>query len=277
MLWLVLLAVIVFFGVQGGVWIILAVALLTQHELYTLFEKMGQSPNRKLGLISGSAIILGSYYLTNPIYPETLSAGVDIFVLSVILMSVSLLVRDIKKGAFTRFLPTLFGVLYVPFLLHFFVLLIKTSETVGMQEWQGMFLALWIVATSKFTDVGGLLFGLAFGRHKMAPTLSPGKTWEGAIGGILSSGLIGIALVKGFPQIAPESFNAIMAFSFAVLIAIASIASDLIESAIKRQAGVKDSGDRIPGIGGMFDLTDSLLLSAPLGYLLFKYILFQAS
>jgi phosphatidate cytidylyltransferase len=274
LLWSALLGIIYLFGVQGGVWIITVVGLLTQNELYGLFEKMGQKPNRLLGLVGGASILLGTYYLGEPGQIGALSVGSDIFVICLIVMSMSLLASDLRHGRSLSFLPTLFGLLYVPFMLHFFIVLIKGAVAVGFFEWQGMFLALWIVATAKFTDVGALLCGLAFGRHKMAPILSPGKTWEGAIGGILFSGVVGVLLIKGFPKIVPEGFTAVMAFSMAIFIAIAGIAADLIESAFKRQAGVKDSGSQIPGIGGVFDLTDSLILTAPLGYLFFKYFLF---
>jgi phosphatidate cytidylyltransferase len=86
--------------------------------------------------------------------------------------------------------------------------------------------------------------------------------------------LIGWLLVVLFHPIAPDNFAWWMSLLFAIPIGIASIASDLVESAFKRQANVKDSGKIIPGIGGIFDLTDSLILTAPLGYLLFKYALF---
>ena len=86
--------------------------------------------------------------------------------------------------------------------------------------------------------------------------------------------LIGIILVRLFPDHLPDGFSWWLAGLIAIPVAVAAIASDLVESAFKRQAGVKDSGKLIPGIGGAFDLADSLILSAPLGYLLFKYTLF---
>jgi phosphatidate cytidylyltransferase len=86
--------------------------------------------------------------------------------------------------------------------------------------------------------------------------------------------LIGIILMALFPDFLPDGFSWWLAALIAIPVAVASIASDLVESAFKRQAGVKDSGKLIPGIGGAFDLSDSLILSAPLGYLLFKYTLF---
>ena len=105
--------------------------------------------------------------------------------------------------------------------------------------------------------------------------ISPKKTYEGAIGGIVVSMLVGMILLGLFRSHAPEGFNLFLAAIIAIPISVASIASDLVESAFKRQAEVKDSGNIIPGIGGIFDLSDSLILTAPLGYLLFKYTLFS--
>ena len=104
--------------------------------------------------------------------------------------------------------------------------------------------------------------------------ISPKKTYEGALGGIIVSMLVGILLAGAFGHYTPEGFNLLVAALIAVPVSIASIASDLVESAFKRQAEVKDSGTIIPGIGGIFDLTDSLILTSPLGYRLFKDTLY---
>jgi phosphatidate cytidylyltransferase len=86
--------------------------------------------------------------------------------------------------------------------------------------------------------------------------------------------LIGVILIGFFQALVPEGFSWWLGALIAIPIGVASIASDLVESAFKRQADVKDSGKIIPGIGGIFDLTDSLILTAPLGYLFFKYFLY---
>ncbi len=113
----------------------------------------------------------------------------------------------------------------------------------------------------------------------MAPNISPKKTWEGAISGLVVSAGVGALLVRlgnlerfGHPYF-PDNFTPLRAALMTVPIAIASIISDLVESIIKRRAEVKDTGHLIPGIGGAFDLTDSLILAAPVGYLLFYFCL----
>jgi phosphatidate cytidylyltransferase len=127
-------------------------------------------------------------------------------------------------------------------------------------------MALWLVMTTKFTDMGALCCGLAFGKHKMAPILSPKKTWEGAVGGTLITIASSAAFAHGAQGQLPDDFTPTVAAMLALPVALASIFADLLESAFKRESGIKDSGRMVPGIGGVFDLTDSFMLSAPLAY-----------
>ena len=132
-----------------------------------------------------------------------------------------------------------------------------------------LLLCLWLIAVAKFCDVGALLTGMAFGRHPMAPHISPKKTWEGAVGGVLVSMGIGALVAWLARGQLPAHMTPLVAALIAAPIALVAIVSDLVESIIKRHAALKDSGGAIPGIGGVFDLSDSLLLTAPLGYFLF--------
>jgi len=103
----------------------------------------------------------------------------------------------------------------------------------------------------------------------MAPQISPKKTWEGAIGGVLMAMGVGALVAWLGRGHLPPNLTPPVAALLAAPIALVAIVSDLIESIIKRHAALKDSGGAIPGIGGVFDLSDSLLLTAPLGYFLF--------
>lgn len=270
-LWSVLGISLALFGVHAGVVIITVLALLTQLELYQLFEKMGLKPMKELGLACGFVITFGSYYLGG------LDAGYDLFLICFIVLTLTIIRMDLQAGRLTSFMPTLFGLLYVPFLLHFLIKIVKMSELsagfTGTGIGTGIFLTVWIVAVAKCADVGGLLVGMKIGKTPLS-IISPKKTYEGAAGGIVFSILIGLILLAIFHKHAPDGFTWWLSALIAIPISIASIASDLVESAFKRQAQVKDSGKLIPGIGGIFDLTDSLILTAPLGYLLFKYTLF---
>jgi len=113
-----------------------------------------------------------------------------------------------------------------------------------------------------FSDVGAYFFGKTFGKNKLARTISPGKTIEGAVGGVLSN-LIFIFILSEFYKI-----DLIMLACFATLVTILSIYGDIYQSFLKRQIKVKDSGSIIPGHGGFFDRLDGFCSAIPIAYLL---------
>src|SRR5690606_37421657 len=125
----------------------------------------------------------------------------------------------------------------------------------------------------KFADVGGLLVGMAIGRHKLAPNLSPKKTWEGVIGGICFSIIAGTVAVIALPEYFPTGLTPVFAALIAAPLAVVGISADLFESCLKREARVMDSGRIFPGIGGAFVLTDSVLLAAPVAFLCLRPLL----
>ncbi|QYY36933.1 phosphatidate cytidylyltransferase [Ruficoccus sp. ZRK36] len=252
-LWAVIIAVLVLFGADGGVLLLAALTALTQIEFYQLLEKMGYRPLKALGAGLGLVLVLGSYYLDG--------RPLDLLALAMIVLAFTLLVWPNIRQVF---LPTLFGLIYVPFMLQFYTLI--------MHDYGTVMVPIWIVAVSKFSDVGGLLVGMKFGKHKLCPHISPKKTIEGALGGVAVSALVGVLLLAGFPDQLPDGLTWLKAALIAAILGDLALVSDLIESILKRRAGVKDSGSAIPGIGGIFDLTDSLILTAPAGYLLFKYL-----
>ncbi|MFO7305258.1 MAG: phosphatidate cytidylyltransferase [Gammaproteobacteria bacterium] len=116
-----------------------------------------------------------------------------------------------------------------------------------------LFLVMLVVAA----DVGAYFVGRRFGRHKLAPRVSPGKTWEGVLGGFLCAGLVGLLGVFWF------SAPAARFLGLCFIVIVASIVGDLTESLFKRHAGVKDSGNWLPGHGGVLDRVDSMTAAAP--------------
>lgn len=128
-----------------------------------------------------------------------------------------------------------------------------------------------LLVTNKGSDVFAYVVGSLVGRHKMIPSVSPGKTWEGAIGGLVV-GTAGGALCLAGPTGAAILDPLLIAFSAAIT--IAAQMGDLVESAIKRWAGAKDSGSLLPGLGGALDVLDSFLLSIPATYLFLKMACF---
>lgn len=163
-----------------------------------------------------------------------------------------------------------FGWFYIIYLFSFVTRIIFHPWEAGKPE-VGMLYALFLVAATKFTDAGAYAFGSLFGKHKMIPHISPGKTWEGLIGAFV--GAIGAGMIT---KACTGETLVLLSMTEVVLvctgIAILTVAGDLAESLVKRCLGVKDSGHTLPGIGGAFDLTDSLLWTAPALYLYLIYV-----
>ncbi len=169
---------------------------------------------------------------------------------------------ELLKGAdFTRFAFTLLAFLYLPWSLGY-VLLLRETPDPGLGLWT---LSLPLVA-SFATDTGAYFAGRFFGRHKLAPEISPGKTLEGSMGGILFSFLALLAYTALVREVFP--FGLLELWLFSLLLSLAAQLGDLAESMLKRFAGVKDSGRFLPGHGGLLDRIDSLLFTFPLTYFL---------
>jgi phosphatidate cytidylyltransferase len=269
----VAIATLHYLGPPGGVWLIALLACATQSEFYRMLKRTGLDPFDRLGLTVGALIVLAPYYLEDSTHRSIQTT--DVLAVAVVLFALRILGEREPHNRMETLAATLFGVLYVPFMLQFLVRIIVLYD----DKYVGLALGLWLVAVAKFCDVGALLTGLAFGRHKMAPNISPKKTWEGAFGGLIVSAGIGALLARlghsgrlGGPYF-PDDFTPLRAALMAMPIAAAAITSDLVESIIKRRAEVKDTGQLIPGIGGAFDLSDSLILAAPIGYFLFYFCL----
>jgi len=131
----------------------------------------------------------------------------------------------------------------------------------------GMYSLLAIMSLIWMADMAAYFSGKTFGRHKLAPIISPGKTWEGAIGGTLVTLLYGCALFHYMPGLFLKNTGVLIIILILVLIIIMSILGDLFESLLKRQVGLKDSSNLLPGHGGILDRTDSLSSTLPLAAL----------
>lgn len=133
------------------------------------------------------------------------------------------------------------------------------------------------ILLTKIGDIGAYVVGtvsnklIKGGNHKMVPSISPGKSWEGAIGGLIVTVLLALAFHEWMPHVEIVGSLPVTVVT-GILMFFGSMAGDLMESALKRSAKVKDSGTTIPGIGGVFDLVDSLFVTAPLFYLIFIYL-----
>jgi phosphatidate cytidylyltransferase len=270
-LWLMVGLVIYGFGRYnvaqlGGFLVILALGLAAQYELYRILEQTGAKPRIGVGLLGGAVILIATFLSSSGIPPL-----LNYLALGWVLILLTLLLRPSENREWVLRFSTAFGVLYVPALLAFFVDFARWKTSGPDQDTNhGLWIALWVVAVTKFTDVGGLLFGVPFGRHKIAPNISPAKSLEGCLGGVALSVGVGVGLAALYTEAGILPFPLGKAALYALPLALLSVPSDLVESYLKRRAGVKDSGATIPGIGGALDLVDSLLLVAPVGYLIFR-------
>ena len=263
-LWLIVLSLLYFFGTDGAVWIVAGITVLTLREFYGLLKHMGYDPFDKLGMTLGAAVNLAPYYLSK--YGVQ---TIDLVAFAVIAFSIRILAERTAQSRVETLAASLFGLIYVPVMLQYFVRIVTTHTP---HEHTGLVLFLWVIAESKFCAVGALLTGLTIGKHKMAPVISPKKSWEGAVGGLLVSALVGAGLAACTRAYLPTNFTPLIAGLIALPLGALGIVADLIESIIKRRATIKDSGATIPGIGGMFDGTDSLILTAPAAFLAFRFL-----
>lgn len=171
---------------------------------------------------------------------------------------------------------TLFGILYVGLLWNFLTKLLlfgRPLEFAGGIYWPGRWLLLYAVFAAKFTDIGAYLVGCSCGRHKLIPRISPGKSWEGVFGGILVGTAVGAVYVWALREtFAPLGLTWVRAIPLGIALSICGVVGDLTESLFKRAASVKDSGGVIPGMGGLLDVLDSILFTAPAVYLFLRLV-----
>jgi phosphatidate cytidylyltransferase len=255
--------------------VIMGLAGLGLWEFYGLAEQGGLVCFKWLGVVGGVLLLLGTFLHVQGVLgiwdsPARVNDFETIFLIVFVL---GLCLRQFASGGNTAGLlaiaTTLFGLMYVPWLLNFLQKITYFPTLNG----PGTFYLLYFILVTKCSDIGAYCVGTLLGRHKLIPRVSPHKTWEGFGGAILFS--TGASLL--FAHFAgPErlvGMNPLHAITLGVLLSVAAVVGDLIESLFKREAGVKDSGRLLPGIGGILDLLDSLLFNAPLMYLYLRHVL----
>jgi phosphatidate cytidylyltransferase len=252
-------------GVRGLVFLIIVIGTMTQVEFYALLKKMGQRPLVATGEICGIFLMLATYFSAhgtgnarfNSILAPQLATHLTLAIATV--ASVVLLSRSLERVK-KCMISTAIGVLYVPFMCCFPIAFLAKDVT----DARRMAMIFYAAAAAKACDIGAMFAGKYFGKRKLAPDFSPNKTIEGVIGGILCANVVGhIAFVYPAHQLYWMK-NTLLAMCYSTLLAVMALAGDLTESAIKRLADEKDSGKILPGIGGIFDLTDSLLFAIPI-------------
>ena len=186
-----------------------------------------------------------------------------LFVLGVLGIALAQLLDRNGDEALGSVSVTVYGSAYVGLLFGHFVLIREISRVVpGMPYWWGAVLVGLTVVLAWLNDSAAYVIGRRWGRRKLIPRVSPGKTIEGAVGALIVTMLVAVAVVLAagsrMPLLAPAD-----ALAIGALVSVAGPVGDLVESAFKRDAGVKDASDLIPGHGGVLDRFDSLMAVAP--------------
>jgi phosphatidate cytidylyltransferase len=270
---LVLIPVVLFVVGLGNPWLALLVAVavgIALDEVYGLFASAGHRPVRWAG-VAGALLLVTAAFLA----PSGVGIGAAVAG-TVLLTLIGQVARLDRHGALTDWALTLAGSLYVAWTLAHFILLREIEmppftppfwQALGWRQLDGG--VWWLIAVFVLVwlcDSAAYFIGVRWGRHKIAPYLSPKKSWEGTIAGFVTSvaAAVGLKALLGLP----------FAYGWAVvlgaLVGVIGQVGDLAESLLKRQAGVKDSGRLIPGHGGILDRADSLLFVVPAVYYLLQ-------
>lgn len=236
------------------VFVLLAVAamVLALWEFYLLAKQL--KPDRTAGYIAGAALV------TIALYNDPAAVLLVQFVIIALIIG-TLIAATVRGAPFDKMIAsagaTILGVLYVAFLgSHLISIRTGFNPTLSRHLLSFFFLVL------MGADTGAYYIGRALGKHKLAPSISPGKTWEGAIGGLLAA--LAMAALAHFWFFRELPLKYIL--PLAAVMTVVGILGDLAESALKRGAGAKDAANILPGHGGMLDRLDSLLFNAPLIY-----------
>jgi phosphatidate cytidylyltransferase len=242
-LFVVLLAIVI----CGALW-----------EYYQIARANGSQPLGSIGIL-GSLCYLGLLYLSlgYPMLAEWPFICLGLFFFCAFLSYFFAGISPLENLA-----VTVFGVIY---------LTVPLSAMMLINIDFGRYWMLYLLLVTKLTDVGAYFIGKQWGRLKLAPTISPKKTWEGAFGGFILGTLTSYAMHKislslfGHPLFA----SSLQSLWFGALVSIVAQIGDLSESLLKRDGGVKDS-NRLPGLGGLLDMVDSLVFTTPLLYFFLK-------
>lgn len=244
--------------------LILVVCLMALFEFYKIAEKKQYSPNWSLGVVLGCGTIIPySIFIFHneiPLIEDMLfgiqvAVGVGLAYLIVFLLTPVFLLFDKKENYLARIGVVFTGFFYIT--LPFFCLVLLRNLEHGFYYTILTFVSIWIC------DMAAYFVGSKFGKHRLAPNISPKKSVEGAIAGFITSATFFIITSNYLIEI-----SLILSILLGVIIGILGQIGDLIESKLKRDAGVKDSSNLIPGHGGILDRFDSIIFVVPFVYII---------
>lgn len=261
-----LVLLIIYFGSLFFLLLISVAVIMMQVEYCRLTQHLSQKLNPISPSILTVAFCLFAYFLPAPshgenAYAETVLLGFFVFI-PIYAFSTSIFRGEVADELLTVALK-LTGILIIGWLFGYYCILLRNTDAVGMQ------LIFLLIGTIWIGDTGAYLIGRAVGKHKLSTPISPRKTIEGTIAGLVVGTLTSIVISLVFLQ---GTFSVTHAAIIGFLLSIVGQIGDLSISLMKRTAGVKDSGDTIPGHGGLLDRCDSLIFSAPVLYYCFLVV-----
>lgn len=250
-----------------GAWLFVAIAAFALgaglFEFYSLTKKLELKADAAIGYLWAAALFVGFLFDAPSRQPEALLATNAAFLIILLISQTFRFKADFSK-MLTGIGVTMLGVMYVAFLGGFIV-----ATRTGFESRPGLSMHLlgYFFIVIFASDTGAYFAGRAFGKHKLAPAISPGKTVEGLIGGMVAAaGGAAVATVTFFPELPYQA-----SIPLAIVLAVVGVLGDLAESAMKRGSKTKDAASILPGHGGLLDRLDSLLFGAPILYYFARY------
>ncbi|MGH7592202.1 MAG: phosphatidate cytidylyltransferase [Gemmatimonadales bacterium] len=248
--------------------LVAVVAVLGTRELYDLSRREGVAPLTRLGL-TAAALLSPLVYLAVEFPGSASDAALDGAVLGVLmLLIVALWRRAPGDRPLAAVAVTFFGVLYTGALPTY--LIVVRHGSFGMRSWPGLALVMFPLVITWTCDTAAMFGGRWIGGPRLAPVISPAKTWAGGIAGVVGALIVAPLYLRWAFAPAGIGMSVAGAAAFAGVLAVVGQAGDLAESLLKRAAGVKDSSDLIPGHGGVLDRFDSLYFVLPAAAFLYR-------
>ncbi len=246
------------------------IAVVSALEFYRLAEPKSVRPLKELGgAIAVAFVVLAA--IDPSAGPDGARFGTAVVVAMLAIGVVAIWSRGVSGQPLLASSTTLTGAVYTGAMLSFALFLRHLPGNEGV--WHGMALVFAPIALTWASDSSAYFVGRAFGKRKLIPTISPGKTIEGAVGALVGTIVAAVAYSYLLGQFDAYTMGLLQAIAFGILISVAAQVGDLTESMLKRDAGVKDSGRLLPGHGGALDRFDSLFFTLPIGYFFFRYLL----
>ena len=251
--------------------LLLAIIIGGEREFYRLATKAGYQPQKYLGYIAGGSIFIIAFacmlfLISDSTVSDTLLILAVILLLYIMLLLPMMFVCELYRKSPTPIAnigTTLMGIVYVAMPMS---LLLFIPVLLGQGEWSPLAVLFYIFIIWA-NDVFAYMFGITLGKHRLFERISPKKSWEGFVGGLLG------AMAMGYLASVVMDGNPIEWIGLALIAAISGVFGDLVESLFKRSVDVKDSGHILPGHGGWLDRFDALILSVPF---VFLYLIFFA-